>query len=154
MVTFDEYKFFADSTQHLSERRQAATQTYLTVNTAVFAVLAFLISDAGFKGFDLFLVSFPLFLVSVMACLIWSKIITQYKALIGWRYDRLMEMEKSIPDCQQMYNKEWEDFFKPRLGKEKFGFSRLEAWLPRMFFGLYIAYVIGMAIACAIGWSL
>ena len=40
---FAEYKLFVESTQHLSERRQAATQTYLSVNTAIFAILALLV---------------------------------------------------------------------------------------------------------------
>jgi hypothetical protein len=150
MDKFDEYKFFAESTQHLSDRRQSATQTYLTVNTAIFAVLAFLIKDAGFQGWTLVLVSIPLFFVGVLACGIWHKIITQYKALIGWRYDQLMLMEKNMPDSHQMYVKEWEDFFKPRLGDEKFGFSKLEIWLPRFFLGLYLVYGAGMTIAMMI----
>jgi len=141
---FDEYKFFAESTQHLSERRQDATKTYLTVNTAIFAVFAILIKDIGFRGWELVLVSLPLFLVGLFACFIWHKIITQYKSLIGWRYDQLMEMERSMPDCHQMYIKEWKDFFKPRQDKEKFGFSKLEVWLPRLFASLYLIYEIGL----------
>ena len=47
---FDEYKFFAGSTQYLSERRQSAAQTYLAVNTAVFALLAFLLKNMGIGG--------------------------------------------------------------------------------------------------------
>ena len=103
MNKFDEYQFFAETTQHLSERRQAATQTYLTVNTAIFAVLAFLIKDAGFRGWNLVLVSLPLFMVGILACSIWYKIITQYKALIGWRYDQLMAIEQAMPESHQMY---------------------------------------------------
>jgi hypothetical protein len=41
MVELEEYKFFAESTQKLTDRRQAITQTYLTVNTGIFAVVAF-----------------------------------------------------------------------------------------------------------------
>lgn len=50
MNKFDEYKFFAENTHHLSERRQATTQSYLTVNTAIFAVLVFLVKDVHFEG--------------------------------------------------------------------------------------------------------
>lgn len=152
---FEEYKFFAESTQYLSERRQAATQTYLTVNTAIFAIFAFLVKDAGFRGWGLVLVSLPLFLVGALACVIWHKIITQYKALIGWRYDQLMEMERSqeMAGSHQFYVKEWEDFFQPRQGKEKFGFSRLEVWLPRLFLALYLVYGLGLVVAIALGWG-
>ncbi len=149
---FDEYKFFAEATQGLSDRRQAATQTYLTVNTAIFAVLAFLIKDGGFREWGLVAVTLPLFLVGGLACSIWYKIITQYRALIGWRYDQLMAMEQAVPESHQMYLKEWDDFFKPRRGKEKFGFSRLEIWLPRLFLGLYVIYGVGLVVATALGW--
>lgn len=152
MDKFDEYKFFAEATQHLSERRQAATQTYLTVNTAIFAVLAFLIKDAGLTGWGLVAVSLPLFLVGVLACLIWHKIITQHKALIGWRYDQLMAMEQAMPESHQMFLKEWKDFFEPRQGKQRFGFSTLELGLPRLFLGLYLVYYAGLVVAAVEPW--
>src|SRR5512132_4350763 len=146
---FAEYKLFVESTQHLSERRQAATHTYLTVNTAIFAILALLVKEAGLKGWYLVGVSLPLFLVGALACLTWYKIITQYKALIGWRYDQLMAMERGMSGSYQIYVKEWAEFFRPKQEKEKFGFSRLEAWLPRLFLALYLMYTTGLILAVA-----
>lgn len=151
MAKFEEYKFFVESTQHLSERRQAATRTYLTVRTVIFAVLAFLVRDARLGGWGVVL-SLPLFVVGMLACRIWSRIISQYKELIGWRYEQLMSMEGEIPESHQMYRKEWEQFYQPRQGRERFGFSRLEAWLPRLFFALYLVYVAGLIVAAAVGW--
>lgn len=150
MEKYDEYEFFAESTQYLSERRQAATKTYLSVNTAIFAVFALLVKDGGLRGANLILVSLPLFLVGLLVCWTWYKIIVQYKGLIGWRYKQLIEMEGKIKDSQCMYTKEWEEHFKPRKGKEKFGFSRLEAWLPILFAGLYIIYGIGLIMSSII----
>jgi hypothetical protein len=144
---FDEYKLFVGSTQHLSERRQAATQTYLSVNTAIFAILALLVKEAGLKGGTLVAVSLPLFLVGILACLIWHRIIMQYKALIGWRYDQLMAMERGMPESHQIYVKENKEFFKQE--KKKFGFSRLEVWLPRLFLALYIVYATVLILAVA-----
>ena len=139
-----EYQFFAESSEKLSERRQAATQTYMTVNTAIFAVLTFLVNDAGFRSWGLFLVSLPLFLVGCAACLIWYRIIIQYKRLIGWRYEQLIAFERSdvMKDSLKIYSREWDEFFCPKDGKESFGFSRLEIWLPALFFGLYIIYAL------------
>lgn len=142
-----EYNFFGERTRHLTERRQTATQTYLAVNTAIFGMAAFLIKDAGFRGWKLVFVVFPLFLVGSLTCLLWQKIITQFKDLIGWHYEQLREMEKDMPECYKIYTKEWEKFFIPRLGKERFGFSRLEAWLPRLLFGLYFSFLIMLILA-------
>ncbi len=139
---FDEYKFFAESTQHLSERRQAATGTYLTVNTAIFAILGFLVKDVGVEGSYILLACIPLFVVGCVACLTWLTIISQYKKLIGWRYDQLMDMEKNMPETHQMYLKEWESYFKPKNGKETFGFSIKEVVLPKLFMVLYIVAAV------------
>src|SRR5512132_1799183 len=147
---FAEYKLFVESTQHLSQRRQAATQTSLSVNTAIFAILALLVKEAGLKGWYLAGVCLPLFFVGVFACLIWYNIITQYKALIGWRYDQLMAMEREMSGSYQICVKEWEEFFRPKKDKQKFGFSRLEVWLPRLFLALYLMYAAGLAIAIVV----
>lgn len=151
MDKFDEYKFFAQVTHELSERRQAATQTYLTVNTVISAALGFLVKDMSFRGGGLVLVSLPFFLVGVLACTIWHKIITQYKALAGWRYQQLIEMEKAMPQSYQMYLKEQQKFFPSPAAKRHVSFSQLELWLPRLFLGLYIAYGLGLVVAVSLG---
>jgi len=148
MDKFEEYKLFAEDAQKLSERRQSTSQTCVTVNAAIFAVLALLIKDIGFRGWTLVLTAVPLFLTGVLLCIIWQKIILQHQVLIGWRYDQLREMEKVMAGSYQMYTKEWEDFFKPRQGKE-FSFSLLEIWLPRLFLILYLIYGIGLVVAAA-----
>jgi hypothetical protein len=126
--------------------------TYLTLNTAIFGLLAFLVKDAGFRGWRLVLVSLPLFLVGTVACLMWHKIIAQFKQIIGWHYEQLRNMEQTLSGSHTVYSNEWEQFFKPRQGKERFGFSRLEIWLPRLLLGLYIAYGVGLTVATAFGW--
>ena len=73
--------------------------------------------------------------------------IIQYRTLIGWRYDQLMKMEKELKNSYKMYIREWEDFFKHEKEKEKFSFSRLEIFLPKLFMGLYVVYGLGLVIA-------
>jgi len=141
---FQEYKFFAESTQFLSERRQAATQTYLSVNTGIIAVIGFILKESGHSGWGLIGTCLALVAAGAVACGIWYKIIKQYKGLIGWRYDQLMAIEKMMPDCHQMYTNEWHQFFEPRMKTEKFGFSRLEIWLPRLFLWIYLVYSLAL----------
>ncbi|MFN2227472.1 MAG: hypothetical protein ACK2UY_14215 [Anaerolineae bacterium] len=152
MGSFQEYEFFGKWIQNLSERRQAASQTYLTVNTAIFTVLAFLVKDAGFRGWGLVLVSLPLFVGGAMACLIWQRIINDYRQIIGWHYEQLRDMEKTLEGSSQIFTREWEAFFLPRQGKERFGFSRLEIWLPGSFLTLYAIYTAGLVVATLGGW--
>jgi hypothetical protein len=140
MDRFEEYKFFSDGTQQLAERRQTATEVYLSVNTAIFALIAFLLRDVGVEGRLQALLTLPLFAVGVFACLAWYKLIHGYKRLISWRFEQLMAMERTLPDSYQMYSKEQQYFFGSQDSKEKFGFSRLEVWLPQVILALYIVY--------------
>jgi hypothetical protein len=61
-------------------------------------------------------------------------------------------MEQDLADSHNVYSREWEEFYKPRDGKERFGFSRLESRLPRLFMGLYTASLLGLVVATALGW--
>ncbi len=152
MVNFDEYKFFAESAQYLSKRRQDTTQTYVTVNTAIFAVLAFIVKDAGFRGWSLVATAIPLFLTGVVLCIVWQRIITQHKKLIGWYYDQLREMEARMPASYGMFTKEWQSFYQPQPRNRPFEFSALELWPPRLFLFLYAAYAIGLVVAVLYHW--
>ena len=150
MDRFEEYKFFSDGTQQLADRRQTATEVYLSVNTAIFALIAFLLKDVGVEGRLQALLTLPLFGVGVFACLVWYKLIYGYKRLIGWRFEQLMAIEKTLPDSYQMYSKEQQHFFGSQNGKEKFGFSRLEVWLPQVILALYIVYGGAFVVAKAV----
>lgn len=151
MRNFEEYKFFIEHTQRLSERRQVATQTFLAVNTAIFTVLAFLIKDIKFEGWGLVLVSLPLFLVGMLVCLIWRRILEQFKILIKWRYEQLRDMEQATADSHQIFTKEYARFYQPQHAQEHFGFARLEERLPQLFLLLYSVYGVGLLVATIIG---
>jgi hypothetical protein len=45
------------------------------------------VKDAGLSGRSLVLISLPLFLVGIAACLIWYRLIRLYRLSIGWRHD-------------------------------------------------------------------
>lgn len=136
---YSEYTFFAGNTQTLADRRQSATQLYLTVNTSIFALIGFLLNDAGLEG-RLHLVAFPLFAVGILVCLIWDRTICRYRTLIHWRFEQLMEMERSIPGSYQMFIREKKAFFDPEASKQTIAFSKLERWLPHVILGIYIVY--------------
>jgi hypothetical protein len=152
VVKLEEYKLFSELVQHLSERRQTASQTYLAVNTAAFGVLAFLAKDAGFHGWGLVGVSVPLFFVGIIACVIWHKIVTHFREIIGWHYQQLRDMEEALPESARIYSLEFERFYLAQAGKRGFSFSQLEIWLPRLFIALYAIYAMGIVVATALGW--
>lgn len=157
MDKFEEYKFFAQNTWDMSNRRGATTSTYLTVNTATFAIIAFLVKDVGFGGWWLVLAATPIFVVGGILCGVWWAMIERHRQLIGWRFDQLMAMEKQMADSHQMYLREWQTFYDPdrKLLEEqkikRFEFTRLEKRMPELFMALYVIVWLGLIIAAALG---
>lgn len=154
---FEEYRTFIQSTEKLTDRRQLATQIWVTLHTLLFAALGFLMKETGASLLSsegrgaalaasgepwIFLLSIgPLVLLGVFSCVIWRKMLLSYRSLIGWRFDQLMEMERSaeLHGLQQVFNREWEHFFGPDA-RERIGFTRLEALLPTVLIVVYLAF--------------
>lgn len=152
-LKFEEYKLHLERAQKLSERRQTTTQTYLTVNTAIFGAVAFIVKDSGLSGWPLVLVALPLFAVGILACAIWLGSMHKIELFLDWQYDRLREMEEGIPGSSEVLGKENEKFYEPQEGgKKKFSFSLQEAWLPRLLIILFGLYAVAMIISAACNW--
>jgi hypothetical protein len=147
---FEEYKFYYDGTQKLSERRQTTTQIYLTINTALFGAIAFLVKDAGLTGWLLVGAIAPLFLFGIVICSIWKSLLANIRTFLDWKYKQLREMETAFPETSRLITKEFEAFY--TSGNRKFSFSDLEARLPTILSIIYIIYGIAMIIGAWLGW--
>jgi polyferredoxin len=152
MDKFDEYKWLNERAQHLSERRQTTSQTYLTITTAILGASAFLIKDSGLQGWALVLAGLPLFCIGILACRIWLGIMVKLELFLDWQYDRLREMEQEIPGSSMILTKENKHFYEPKKDKKKFSFSLQEAWLPRLLIILFGLYGAAMVVSAWLGW--
>ena len=152
MDKFEEYKLLNERAQNLSERRQTTTQTYLTINTAIFGAIAFLVKDSGLHSWALVLVVLPLFIVGILACSIWLGIAAKLERFLDWQYDRLREMEEQIPGSSMILSRENKEFYEPTPGHKKFSFTLQEAWLPRLLIVLFGLYAGAMVMSAAFGW--
>ena len=152
MDKFEEYKLLNERAEKLSERRQTTTQIYLTINTAIFGAVAFLIKDSGLRGWALVLTAVPLFCVGVLACIIWLGIAKKLEKFLDWQYDRLREMEQEIPGSSMILTRENKEFYEPTPGKKKFSFTLQEAWLPRLLMLLFGLYAAAMILSAWAGW--
>jgi hypothetical protein len=153
MDKFEEYKLLNERAQKLSERRQTTTQTYLTINTAIFGAVAFLLKDSGLHGWALVLISVPLLCVGVLACSIWLGIANKLENFLDWQYDRLREMELEMPGNAMILTRENKEFYEPVPGgKKKFSFTLQEAWLPKLLMVLFGLYAAAMIVSAGLGW--
>jgi hypothetical protein len=153
MDKFEEYKLHVERAGKLSERRQTATQTYLAINTAIFGAVAFIIKDSGLSGWPLVFVALPLFVVGILACIIWLGIMKKMEIFLDWQYDRLREMETSLRGSFRLLTKENDFFYEPQKnGKKRFSFTLQEAWLPRLLIVLFSLYAATLLTAVFLGW--
>jgi hypothetical protein len=148
MARYEDYQIISDKTHYLSEGRRNASQTYLAVNTAVIAVMAFLLTDANLHGWSLVVVNLPLFLVGAAVCYLWFRIIVKFRAIIGWHFEQLRAMEHDLQDCRAIFSREYERFY--QMDGKEFSFSDWEAWLPRTLILLYVVYGLGIVAAAAL----
>ena len=153
MDKFEEYKLLNERAQKLSERRQTTSQIYLTISTAIFGAIAFLIKDSGLHRWALVLAAMPLFCVGILTCIIWLGIAQKLEKFLDWQYDRLREMEQEIPGSSMILTKENKYFYEPvEGGKKKFSFTLQEAWLPRLLIILFGIYGVAMVISACFRW--
>ncbi|UQA57839.1 RipA family octameric membrane protein [Polyangium aurulentum] len=148
---FDEYRLLFDSTEQLVERRRAATATFLGVSAAIGGVISFLAKDLALSGLRLVVLTAPLFVTGLLACRLWQRTIRQYEALIDWRYRQLRRMERRrFVGSYRLFGKEWDAIYAPRA-RRSFGFSSLEAQVPRV---LFLFFAAGLALVVAHGTGL
>lgn len=146
---FEEYKFFVDHTQRLSDRRQQTSQFFVAVHSVIFVVLSFIVRDAELGDGMIVLISAPILVIGVLSSLMWQRMIERYRTLIKWRYEQLQAMEQSpeMAGSQRFFTREWEELFKPRSGSQAFSFSAVELSIPRMMMLLYVMYLTGVIMA-------
>ncbi len=142
---FREYEFIAGSTQFLTERRQSASQTFLTINTAVFVVFGLLVKEAELRNQLLALASLPLIVAGWAACFVWHTTLVHFRSLIRWRFQVLRDLEDNaaMRGSQRLYNREWNEYL-GQQGSAAFRFSKLEGRMPLLFAILYACYFAAM----------
>jgi len=66
MDKFEEYKLFVEDSARFTERRQAISNTYVTVNSLLLAAIGLLIKDLGARGIWTLLLLLPLVVAGVL----------------------------------------------------------------------------------------
>jgi hypothetical protein len=143
---FDEYRLLFESTDRLVQRRRETTQVFFGVNAAFSAVIAFFVKDLALPGPRLSIATLPLFVMGMMASIIWRRTIEQYAGLIDWRYRQIRRMERrAFVGSFRAFSREWDWIYAPRR-PGAFGFSALEGAVPTVFL---VLHALGLCLAIA-----
>ena len=153
-IKFDEYKTFIEDTARFTERRQNASNLYVTVNSLLLTAMVFAVKDTNANDVWVLWLSLPVVIAGVFVSFWWHQLIFKYKELVRLRIRALRKMENSdqLTGIEKMYH--LEDELYPinvdgsiRKG-EGLNFSDLEAKLP-ILFGVLYAFA-GIIIICTL----
>jgi hypothetical protein len=152
-LAFEEYKLVVESTDKLSARRAAATQLFFSIDAAILGAITFVALQQQAGRWEKLVLTSSLSFFGLLLSVLWYRTTASYRRLIGWRYDRIMEMEASLPSFYRLYRQEWQFLFSGKARPERtrfwFGASGVELALPWCFFvfHLVIGGLLGIRLA-------
>jgi hypothetical protein len=136
----EQYKVYVEMADRISARRASTNTFFLTLNTAVFALVGAL-SAKDLRG-D------PLILIPVLALLVqcgaWLFLLRSYRQLNAAKYAVIGAMEERLP-ASPYYRGEWRALGEGRDRRRYWPLSHLEQWTPIAFAVLYA--IAGLALA-------
>ena len=137
----DIYKLMVEMADRVSQRRQAANNFYLSINTALIGSTTY-ISTLHPPWLGLFVVS----LAGVAVCLFWIRNITSYKTLNQAKFGVITEIEKFLPI--QPFGDEWALLDPDGEGNRHKPFHKVEVAIPWIFISVH-----GVQAALSIPWG-
>lgn len=124
------YKLLVEMADRVSQRRQAANNFYLSVNTALVGGSAYLRTLAPND-----LTIFVLSLAGVCICALWAQNIRSYQTLNDAKFAVINELESRLPE--QAFTNEWQELDPDGDGKRHKPFHKVEGVVPWVFVAVY-----------------
>lgn len=139
-----EYKIIWEYITTLAERRQHVTTIFLSANTAIIGAIAFLLNSTP-NDVRAQRISILILLISgIIACDLWRRLINQYSLLSSWWYEKLREIENTIPNCTKIINLEYLELYNVPTKKKRIGMTRYEIRLTILVMSLYGAFTLAI----------
>lgn len=127
----EQYKLFVEMADRISARRQSANSFFLSVNTAIIALVGY--TSFGNQTDDSYywLVS----LAGMALCFMWYRLIRSYKDLNTAKFAVIHQMEAELPVSP--YDSEWDKLERGNNSKVYLPFTHIELYIPWVFFVIH-----------------
>ena len=127
------YKLLVEMADRVSQRRQAANNFYLSVNTALVGISAY------FETKSSTLAPISVCFAGCLISILWSRAIESYRSLNKAKFEVIHEIEKRL--SFRPFTSEWA-IIDPQAGSRRhLPFYRTERVIPRVFVMLYILQI-------------
>ena len=147
------YKLYVEMADRISSRRQSANSFFLSVNTAIIAVVSYiqLGLSKGERSDFYWLIS----LAGMALCYMWYRLIRSYKDLNSGKFKVIHSIEDNLPISP--YDAEWESIGRGKDPKLYLPFTKVEMVVPWIFFILHLVVFVRVIpwsiIFAKIGWA-
>jgi hypothetical protein len=136
------YKLLVEMADRVSQRRQAANNFYLSVNTLLVGGSAFL-GRTSLEGWNIILIA----VAGAAISFLWIRSIKSYASLNDAKFGVINELENSL--AVQPFHDEWRRLHPPKdeqsgeaKRKRHRPFHEVEVWIPWVFISLYGIQII------------
>ncbi|MBG6189611.1 hypothetical protein IWX64_000531 [Arthrobacter sp. CAN_A212] len=140
-AVMEQYQLYVEMADRVSIRRGLANTFFLTLNTAIIALVSVFWKDRpeGLPAWYLL----PALLLTLGLCFAWFWLVRSYRQLNSGKFAVIGALERRLP-ASPWWNGEW----KALRGEERekstyWAFTHLEVWVP-LLFGL--AYIFGASV--------
>jgi hypothetical protein len=138
---------FLDHINSLTERRKSVATTYLSVNAAITAALAFILKDGRLVGLPEQASALALLAAGVIGTSLWRRLTRQHSVLIRWWYEQLRSLERRMSASSGLITKEYNELYsEASRSKPIVGLTRYEINLTWLFTVIYVLFAIGIIV--------
>ena len=126
-ILLEQWKTCVEAADGISEKRNNANGLFITINTALCAVITFTLENK----------SMFLAIIGIIICLLWRATIKSYKELNAVKYEIINSMEAYLPISP--YSIEWKKLKENSKHKE---LTTIEKCIPWIFIAIYAISIL------------
>ncbi len=128
------YKLYVEMADRISSRRQTANSFFLTINSAIVALVGYVNLSAGYDD-----VAFPFYALVAVAGMVlsylWYRLVLSYKQLNSGKFKVIHVIESMLP--LRPYDAEWTALGGGKNPKLYKPFTDIETAVPWVFFSIH-----------------
>ena len=132
----EQYKLYVEMADHVSSRRALANTFFLTSNTAILSLLAFLGQLFLQRSISGLISGLVILSGAIWFCVSWVSILNSYDQLNTAKYNVIHDMEGRLP--ARPYIEEWEKLGSGKDPSKYRPLSKVEKHVPVGFVAMYV----------------
>jgi hypothetical protein len=128
------YKLYVEMSDNISERRQSANSFFLTLNSAIVALISYVSISSNNTVQSSFFWLVPV--SGMVLSFLWYRLIRSYKDLNSGKFKVIHAIEKQLP--LRPYDAEWTALGSGKRPDLYLPFTNIEVYVPWIFFVIHL----------------